>query len=478
MTTTSHESQHLDRKSIRKVTGSTADYGELAQDCVCFANGAGGTLLIGIEDDADAPPASQRVELALLDRIRKRVGELTVNVQVAPELKRHENGGEYIILTIPRAVGVASTSDGRYFLRVGDTCRPIVGDDVMRLADERPATPWEEMTSHGVARANADVTKAERFCAGLRESDRVKTSVKEKTDDELLEHYGLTEGDLLTNLGVLLVGRTRDRARLGSAPIVQAIKYDDRDAKVAKWSWDDHELSPLELVDAIWNDIPDFRESYEMPDGMLRTKLPAYDELVIRELLVNAFVHRPYTQRGDLYLNLHPDRLEVVNPGRLPIGVTPKNILHTSRRRNDGMARIFHDMKLMEREGSGIDLLFERLLASGRKVPTIREGRGRTRSMSRCRGAWYSRASFVCSWRRIAATSSRSASASRSRSSRRPKGCWRPSSPRSWSFPTPPRCARGSGGSSRGGSSSNPVARAPRATSCRPRSCVKPGLMR
>ena len=75
--TTSRESQHLDRKSLRQVTGATADFGELAQDCVCFANAAGGTLLIGIEDDADVPPASQRVEPALLDRIRKRVGELT-----------------------------------------------------------------------------------------------------------------------------------------------------------------------------------------------------------------------------------------------------------------------------------------------------------------------------------------------------------------------------------------------------------------
>ena len=374
MTTSSRESQHLDRKSIRKVTGSTADFGELAQDCVCFANSAGGTLLIGIEDNDDAPPAGQRVDPALLDRIRKRVGELTVNVQVVPELKRHENGGEYIALTIPRAAGVASTSDGRYFLRVGDTCRPIVGDDVMRLANERPATPWEEMTSQGVPRANADAAKVASFCARLRASDRVKPSVKEKTDDELLTHYGLAKGDVLTNLGVLLMGGRRDRAGLGSASIVQAIKYDEREVKVAKWSWDDHELSPIELVDTIWNEIPDFRESYELPDGMLRTKLPAYDELVVRELLVNTLVHRPYTQGGDVYLNLHPDRLEVVNPGRLPIGVTPKNILHASRRRNDGLARIFHDLKLMEREGSGIDLLFERLLASGRKVPTITEG--------------------------------------------------------------------------------------------------------
>jgi len=374
VTITSRESQHLDQKSLRKVTGPTADFGQLARDCVCFANGAGGVLLIDIEDDDDAPPAGQRVDPALLDRIRKRIGELTVNVQVAPELKRHENGGEYIALTIPRAAGVASTSDGRYFLRVGDTCRPIVGDDVMRLANERPATPWEEMTSQGVPRANADTAKVASFCARLRASDRVKPSVKEKTDDELLTHYGLAKGDVLTNLGVLLMGGRRDRAGLGSASIVQAIKYDEREVKVAKWSWDDHELSPIELVDTIWNQIPDFRESYELPDGMLRTKLPAYDELVVRELLVNALVHRPYTQGGDVYLNLHPDRLEVVNPGRLPIGVTPKNILHASRRRNDGLARVFHDLKLMEREGSGIDLLFERLLASGRKVPTITEG--------------------------------------------------------------------------------------------------------
>jgi predicted HTH transcriptional regulator len=198
------ESQHLDCKSLRLVTGAKADFDAVAQACVCFANAAGGTLLIGIEDDAEAPPADQRVEPALLDRIRKRVGELTVNVQVVPELKRHE------------------------------------------------------------------------------------------TDDELLTHYGLAKGDVLTNLGILLVGDRDARASLGSAPIVQAIKYDEREVKVAKWSWDDRTQSPIELIDAIWSEVSDFRESYELPDGMLRTKLPAYDELVVRELIVNAFVHRPY----------------------------------------------------------------------------------------------------------------------------------------------------------------------------------------
>ena len=49
-------------------------------------------------------------------------------------------------------------------------------------------------------------------------------------------------------------------------------------------------------------------------------------------------------------------------------------ILHASRRRNDGLARVFHDLKLMEREGSGFDLMYERLLASGRGAPTTSEG--------------------------------------------------------------------------------------------------------
>ena len=94
---------------------------------------------------------------------------------------------------------------------------------------------------------------------------------------------------------------------------------------------------------------------------------------MVRELLVNALVHRPYTQRGDIFLNLHPDRLEVVNPGPLPMGVSPNNILHTTVRRNEHLARLFHDLKLMEREGSGFDKIFEVLLSQGRPAPELIE---------------------------------------------------------------------------------------------------------
>ena len=367
------EDQHTDRKSLRTITGRTADWDALAKDCVCFANGAGGRLLIGIEDGEWLPPAGQTVPAELLDRLRKRIGELTVNVQALPSVQRGANGGEFIELVIDRSPSVASTRDGRYFLRVGDSCQPVLGDDVLRLANERPGRPWEAMDS-AVPRDATDADKLARFVQGILDSDRVKDSVKEKGADELLTHYGLALGDTLTRLGVLLLGTTAYRRALGTAPLVQAIKYDEQGQKINKWVWDDCVLSPVELVDAVWREVPDFRESYEVAEGMFRRSVPAYDEKVVRELLVNALVHRPYTQQGDIYLNLHPERLEVVNPGRLPLGVTPRTMLHASRRRNDGLARVFHDLGLMEREGSGFDLIYDRLLSQGRPAPVPEEG--------------------------------------------------------------------------------------------------------
>lgn len=368
------ENQSTDLKSLRVVTGKTADWQELAKDCVCFANARGGRILIGIEDSAVLPPARQAIPVELLHLVRKRIAELTVNVQVLPSIVTAENGGQFIELSIARAIGVASTSDGRYYLRVADACLPVVGDDVLRLANERPGLPWESMKTDVTISRGIDHDKLEHFLETLRASERVKASVKDKTPNELLSHYHFVDGKHVTHLGALLLGTEVTRSRLGTAPVVQFLKFDELGQKVNKLLWDDYSLSPAELIDAIWREVPDFRETYELPEGLFRRTVPAFDEKVVRELLVNALVHRPYTQRGDIFLNLHPDRLEVVNPGRLPLGVTPANILHASRRRNDGLARVFHDLGLMEREGSGFDLIYDRMLSTGRPVPTLTEG--------------------------------------------------------------------------------------------------------
>jgi len=127
------EDQHTDRKSLRAITGRSANWDDLARACVCFANGAGGRLLIGIEDGEALPPPAQTVAPDLLEKLRKRMGELAVNVQALPTLKGAANGGQFIELEVDRSPRVASASDGRYFLRVSDSSVPLLGADVLRL---------------------------------------------------------------------------------------------------------------------------------------------------------------------------------------------------------------------------------------------------------------------------------------------------------------------------------------------------------
>ena len=223
----SGEDQFLDWKSLRTVTGRTADWKELAGDCVCFANGRGGSILIGIEDGALKPLGGQVIPRDLSGKIKKRIGELTVNVTVATEIKTASNGAEYIELRVSRSHSAASTTDGRYFIRISDNCKPLVGDDIQRLLEERNAQTWETLTSLQVPRERIDPEKLEALAQGMRESERVKPSVKEKSDFELLDHYILASGPWLTNLGVHCVGRPIDRVRPGNAPIIQFIKVED-----------------------------------------------------------------------------------------------------------------------------------------------------------------------------------------------------------------------------------------------------------
>jgi ATP-dependent DNA helicase RecG len=369
------EGQAIDKKSIRVLSESDKGFSDLAKDCVAFANAIGGRLFIGIEDDDEQPPLNQKIKDEVIEQLHKRISQLTLNVNIAPQKIAASNGGEYIELRVFRNENsIAGTSDGRYFLRIADETRPLRPDELTHLMNEKKAYSWETQTYQKIPCDKFDSNKRQKFLDLIRASDRVKNSVKEKSDDEILAHYCFTKDEFLTNLGVLWIGRDEDRATLAHAPVIQFIKRDETESKVNKICWDDFTLNPMELVDAVWREVPDWRESYELPDGMYRKNIPHYDERVVRELLVNALVHRPYTQRGDIFLNLFTDRLEIHNPGTLPLGVTPQNILHETVKRNEHLVRVCHDLKLMEREGSGYDMIYDVLLSQGKQIPEVSEG--------------------------------------------------------------------------------------------------------
>ena len=369
------ENSLYDKKSLCEITGKSADWNEVAKDCVAFSNAQGGVIDYGIEDDADAPPADQKVSEDVAINLEKKINGKTHNVSAHAEILTHENGGQYIRLHIARGTSSASTTSGKYFTRVSDESRPLTGDDITRLSAEKGYYRWEDEESKWSWK-DADKEKLNMLLQNLRNSNRVSDFVKQKEDKELLDYYFLTveESDKMTNLGVLFIGTQSQRGRLMNAPVVQCIQFDQYGDKVWKYLIDDFTKNPQEIIEAIWNNVPVWRESNEISDGLFRKEIPAYDEAVVRELTCNALVHRPYTVRGDIFINIHPDRIEVVNPGALPLGVTPQNILHKTVKRNEHFANLCYALQMMEREGSGYDKMYEVLLSNGKQIPIVEEG--------------------------------------------------------------------------------------------------------
>ena len=369
------EDRNRDKKSLRFLQEAKTDWSELAKDCVCFANSRGGVVIIGIEDKSESPPANQRIhDRNIPDVIQKNIAHRTINVSVAVTIETAENNAEYIRLEVFRNVQtIACTTDGKYYIRIHDECSPVPPDEMARLAADKNAFVWEEQITKRVPISRFDLTKRLDFLSDIRNSDRVSQFIKEMSDDDILEHYFLHKRGFLTNLGILWIGERQDRASLLYPPAIQVIRYDDQDAKIWKLLLDNFFKNPKELLSQVLNDVPDWQESIEISDGMFRKNIHFFPPEVVRELVVNALVHQTYTMRGDIFINIFPDKLEIHSPGRLPYGVTPKNILSRSVRRNEHLSKVFYDLGLMEKEGSGYDLVYANLLAAGKPIPVVKE---------------------------------------------------------------------------------------------------------
>lgn len=366
------ENQKIDYKSIRKIRSGDKGFKELAVSCVAFANAQGGTLYIGIEDKSLVPLAEQTVTENEINDTVSRLHSLCFNVSLTSSgLIKHQNGGEYFkIIVAPSIKSIATTSDGKIYLRIADKCEPVRNEDIQRLSIEKGAYQWELLATR-FSLSDIPVENVKRFANDIRESDRVKDHVKQMSDLEIMEHYNLIDGEIVTNLGILWLGNAKQRSRISFPITVQYIVYNHLEQKVRKIEWHDNVLNPKELLLAIESEATELSYSYEFPDGLFRKQIRHYHPKVLRELLLNAFAHKSFTISSDIMICVYPDRMEISNPGGLPLGVTKDNILHQRHRRNPYFITIMSDLKLMEGEGSGYDLIYELNGMEAKRPPII-----------------------------------------------------------------------------------------------------------
>jgi ATP-dependent DNA helicase RecG len=113
-----------------------------------------------------------------------------------------------------------------------------------------------------------------------------------------------------------------------------------------------------------------------VPGKLQREDRPLIPPDAMREILVNALIHRDYSNAGGaIYLAIFDDRVEVWSTGTFPTGITPEMLSreHTSVLRNPIIADVFHRAGLIEKWGRGTNRVIEMCRKAEIRPPQFHE---------------------------------------------------------------------------------------------------------
>lgn len=351
---------------------------ELVEAVVCLANGAGGTLLVGVEDDGRVTGALPR-HGSYTDprRVQAYVANNTIpGLTVQCEVLAMD-GYSVVCIQVPHARTPTSTQAGVFRRRAvgGDgkpACVPYHFHEMQGREASRGTLDYSALVLPDATWDDLDPLEFERLRQTIRRNaGRADASLLTLPDDEVVKALGLGEGDReverLRVAALLLLGREDSIRRLLPTHEVAFQVLVGTRVPV-----NDFFRGPvIRVSDEVMTRFDarnEEREEFQI--GGVRVGIPDYSRTAFREAVHNAMVHRDYTRLGAAHVQWHSDRIEVSNPGGFVEGVRLDNLLVTPPRpRNPVLADAFKRIGLVERTGRGIDTIFEGQLRYGRSAP-------------------------------------------------------------------------------------------------------------
>jgi predicted HTH transcriptional regulator len=339
---------------------------------VAFANTAGGTILIGVEDGtrhvrgiADPLSMEERLASLLSDGIAPR---LVPDIEVLPWRSTNVLAVQvYPSPSRPHCVKAEGTEAG-VFVRVGSTNRRA---DEEMVAELRRASLGRSFDEQAIAELDSealDFRVASECFAPVRKL--------RKTDLETLRLLVQHQGRKVPSVGgVLLFGRDADvrQAHFPDAWI-QAGRFAGSDKTRIVDSMAFRGALPLIVQSAIEFVQKHGLHGYDI-GALRRAETWSLPPVALREAIVNAVVHADYAQRGaPIRVAIFDDRVEIENAGLLPPGLTVEDLRRgVSKLRNRVIGRVFQELGLIEQWGSGIQRMSAACRDAGLPIPLLEE---------------------------------------------------------------------------------------------------------
>lgn len=376
MTLPERETMEIEFKSdVKKLSDS-----DLVDAVVAFANTNGGSLYLGIEDNGSVTGLNEQHKD--ITQLAAYIANRTVPpVSVKAEILDSEQ--PVLLIQVPKSRSIVAASNGkiqRRRLKADGTPEnvPMYPYEISTRLSELSLLDFSAQPVPGAKYTDIDPLERERLRKIILAYNGEK-NLLELSDEELDKalQFVVTTADQLvpTYTGLLLLGKAEKIREYMPTAESAFIMMRGTDVTTNESFF----LPLLAAIEKITDFISARNTSEEMEMGMFRISIPEFDPRAVREAVVNAFVHRDYTQLGRVLVKLDADGLSVSNPGGFIEGVTYQNILTVEPHgRNPVLADALKRIGLAERSGRGVDRIFEGSLLYGRDVPDYSESTSRT----------------------------------------------------------------------------------------------------
>jgi ATP-dependent DNA helicase RecG len=348
----------------------SADAEALAECLVAFANGDGGLVVLGL--DEDGRPSESIWEEEAEGALREAAS--LCRPPVPSRWQPVETGqGTLVGINVPRSQELHTMYDGRVLIRSGSWNRPLTGDEVRTLANSKNSAEFETEVVPGARPSDL----SQEIIYDYLDRRETRGAARVSTTDELLFEIGATdrEGNP-TTIGILLFGKNPQAFFPQSGIVfVKFVGTEPRgeDGGVG-YGRRDELIGPLpRIIDRAWNVIYEEMRVGATVNKLEREELTEYPRFAVREALVNAVAHRDYRINGRrIEIRMYADRMEIISPGGLPGYMTLDNLVEEHFSRNPRLVNGLYQWGYIEELGLGIDLMIEEMTQAGHPPPTFR----------------------------------------------------------------------------------------------------------
>ena len=268
---------------------------------VCgFANATGGTIFIGKNDQGAVVGVSDYKRLMddIPNKIKNYLG-LIADVNLLDER------GKYFIEIITPPYTVAVSLRGRYYQRSGSTNTELIGSALTEFLLRKSGQTWDEIIESRATIEDIDQKSVDLFLEAAGKSGRMP-DVKGLSLMELLEKLRVADAGKLKRAALILFGKYPGRF------------YQNLTVKMGRFGKTDDDLKFQEVPKQLGYKFLIKNISFE---GLLRIEKGEYPAAALREVLLNALVHRNY-MGAMIQIRIYDNKLSIWNEGTLPAGIT------------------------------------------------------------------------------------------------------------------------------------------------------------